>query len=118
MIKKKHLCEVKFCKKSKTGTDRLCPKHRKQKQRAEDPEAYFFNALKNNAKRRKKYFDITLAQFRDFCKRTNYINLKGKNADSASIDRIKIEEGYTISNIQILSLSDNTKKMHEEDYPF
>jgi len=80
--------------------------------------AYTYNFWKQNAKRRKKFFDVTLEQFREFCERTNYISLKGREADCASIDRDLIELGYTISNLQILTVSQNSIKRHEEDYPF
>jgi hypothetical protein len=43
---------------------------------------------------------------------------KGKNADSLSIDRINVNKGYSVDNIQILSLSNNTKKRNECEYPF
>lgn len=118
-IKRPHLCQAPYCRKNKPVKDIFCPKHRKRLQREQDPEAYFYNALKCNAKRREKYFDITLEEFRIFCKETEYIKNKGKNADSASIDRIDADKGYTISNLQILSLGDNTRKMHTDKYlPF
>lgn len=33
--------------------------------------------LKSNAKRRGKYFDLTLAQFKQFCVKTKYMKKKG-----------------------------------------
>ena len=74
------------------------------------PETYFFNILRGNAKRRGKEFNLTLEEFRKFCKETNYLEFKGKTASSASIDRIRAWEGYHKDNIQILTLSDNVKK--------
>jgi len=74
--------------------------------------------LKSNAKRRGKFFDLTLEQFKTFCIDTGYMAGKGKKATSLSIDRIDVEKGYTIDNLQILTLTANTVKRHEEDYPF
>ena len=78
-----------------------------------------------NAKRRGKDFRLTLAEFELFCEQTNYLVLKGKTAKSASIDRIDHTRGYFIDNIQVLSLSDNSKKQHtdksvnqDDDCPF
>lgn len=111
-------CKTKYCRNKRAGSGLSCSKCLKRNHKAKDPEAYFYNLLKSNAKRRKKYFDLTLQQFRDFCKETNYIELKGKTAKSASIDRKIMDRGYTFGNLQILSLSANTTKRNEEEYPF
>ncbi len=78
------------------------------------PETYFFNNLRCNAKRRGHQFTLTLQEFKQFCKKTNYLKLKGKTKNSASIDRIRSWEGYNINNIQILTLSENTIKRNKE----
>jgi hypothetical protein len=129
IIENKHpkICCAYRCKNNKVNTDRFCSKHRKRWQKETNPESYFFNLLKSNAKRRQKDFQLTLEEFKQFCLETNYLELKGKTAKSASIDRIRSHEGYHINNIQVLSLSNNSKKMHddkknnqpdEEDCPF
>jgi hypothetical protein len=76
-----------------------------------------YNTLRYNAKRRGKAFDLTFEQFKEFCRKTNYINKKGKTASSYSIDRIRPAEGYTVDNIQVLTLAANSLKKYT-DYPF
>lgn len=71
---------------------------------------YAYYTLKGNAKRRNKFFDLTFDQFKQFCEENDYLQGKGKTAESKSIDRINNEIGYTITNLQILSLRDNTRK--------
>lgn len=118
MAKKKHLCQTVRCGNNKASKDKFCAKHRKRLQKEKNPVAYTFNLLKSNAKKRKKFFDLTLEQFKGFCEETGYMDLKGKTAESASIDRVVNTEGYTLSNLRLLTLSANTKKRNEEDYPF
>ncbi|OAB79731.1 hypothetical protein ULVI_03020 [Cochleicola gelatinilyticus] len=71
--------------------------------------------MKHNAKTRGKSFSITLDEFRQLCKETGYIITKGFRGRAASIDRIDNSKGYSIDNIQIMSLRANVKKYHEVD---
>jgi len=114
------LCKAYRCTSAKCGTDKFCSKHRKRVLRETNPTSYFYNLLKSNARRRKKEFTLTLEQFADFCQRTDYLALKGKKGKSASIDRIRPNEGYHAGNIQVLTLSENSKKLHQDkkDCPF
>lgn len=50
--------------------------------------------------------------FKKFCVGTGYAELKGKTASSLSIDRVDETRGYEPGNIQILTLSDNSRKAH------
>jgi hypothetical protein len=99
----------------KNGTDRFCGKHRHRFTKHNNIVAYTFNALKSNAKRRGKEFTLTRTQFKKFCLKTDYIKLKGRRPNSASIDRIDSSKGYSLDNIQILSLSINSSKGNRDD---
>jgi len=79
------------------------------------PEEYFYNVLRSNAKRRGKEFTLTIEEFKQFCKDTNYLNLKGKNGNDFSIDRKESWLGYSHDNIQLKTLSDNVKKQREQE---
>lgn len=78
--------------------------------RKNNPVRYAFNNLKGSAKRRGKYFDLTLQQFIRFCVKYQYIKKKGKTIDSFTVDCIEADKGYTYSNIQSLRLQDNARK--------
>jgi len=93
----------------------LCHKHYARKLKGRDPVYDRYNNFKTNALKRGKEFQITLKQFRDFCKETGYILTKGKRGQNATIDRIDNTLGYTIDNIQILTLRANVKKYHHYD---
>jgi hypothetical protein len=103
---------------------RICGKCRSRKYRAKYPLKAWYDTLKMNARRRGKEFTLTQEQFSEFCKRTGYDEHKGKTADSLSVDRIKSHLGYTIDNIQAITLRENTAKHFddsvkpEENCPF
>lgn len=117
-MKRSHLCKIKYCRGSRSPRDPLCGKHRHRLNKEKNPISYTFNLLKSNAKRRGKFFDLTLEQFTKFVTDSGYMAGKGKKANSLSIDRIKVELGYTLDNLQILTLSANSTKRNNEDYPF
>lgn len=124
--KNKNLCVAYRCPKNKTEKDRFCAKHSKKYQKYKNPYKYTFHQKKYRAKERGISWDLTLEEFIEFCEETNYMELKGKTGESASIDRKDPKIGYTRENVQILSLANNSKKMHEdnrvdevtEDLPF
>jgi len=117
MLTKINKCSTPYCRNTAVPGRTICHKCRSRKYKKQHPDVYFFNALRNNARRRNKLFTLTLDQFRDFCNRTGYLDKKGKNGYDMSIDRKISSKGYTADNIQVLSLSDNTKKEHS-DTPF
>lgn len=117
--KKAGKCKAYRCPDDSTKKDRFCAKHSKRFQKEKNEASYVYHLLKSNAGRRDKEFSLTLDEFKLFCKETNYLNLRGKKAGSASIDRINPLKGYTYDNIQIMSLADNSAKMHRDnEVPF
>ena len=107
-MQKKLVSTIKKCKvcnkKIKKGT--LCSTC----QRKKNPVKYAYQTLKDNAKRRKKEFDISFEEFQEFCIKTRYIAKKGIYKDSLHIDRVSEQGGYTRKNIQVLTNSNNVKK--------
>ena len=71
---------------------------------------YCYSTLKANAKRRGKEFTISFSEFKEFCYKTDYLRGKGKRQDSYSIDRIDNDRGYTLENIRVLSIAENSRK--------
>ena len=93
---------------------KLCPSCHSKKMRKKNPVRYAYDTLKSNSKRRGKEFTLTFEEFSQFCHATDYIQGKGVTKDSYSIDRIDNSRGYTIDNIQILTVSENRKKGRKE----
>jgi len=96
----------------------ICHKCRSRLFKKHHPESYFFNLLRVNARRRGKEFLLTIQEFRKFCADTGYLDKKGKNGSSLSIDRINVNKPYSLENIQALTLSENSSKRNHVDYPF
>lgn len=113
------LCQAHGCGNKRTERDNLCPKHRHRYNKENNPENYTYHLLKANARRRGHSCSLTLEEFKEFCKDTGYMDLKGRRPLSASIDRIDPNKGYEKGNIQIMSLRDNAVKQHtDKDCPF
>lgn len=76
------------------------------------PAAYAYQNLKSNAKRRGVPFNISLEEFRAFCKATGYLNKAGRKRRNWTIDRIDREDprGYHLENIQVLTNAQNHRK--------
>lgn len=69
-----------------------------------------YNNLKCNAKRRGKEFDLSFEDFEKLAIECDYLKGKGRKTSSYSIDRIDNTKGYTIDNIQVTTLGENSRK--------
>ena len=103
-------CITKYCRGKREKDHLKCSKCRSREFAQKHPEKYFFNALRNNANRRGKEFKLTLHEFIRFCNETDYLDKKGKDRDSLTIDRIDNDKGYEYSNLQALTLAANSVK--------
>lgn len=66
--------------------------------------------MRQNARYRKKGFNLTIDEFRIFCEKTDYLQLKGRGGGNITIDRKDNRKGYSFDNIQVLTLSQNSRK--------
>lgn len=106
-----NICVARGCMKSSPQGTRFCFKHKREWQKINNPLRYWFDVLRQNAKRRSKNFELTIDDFKDFCNETDYIALKGrKNAGNYTIDRRNDKLGYIKGNIYILTLGQNSRK--------
>ncbi len=112
----KGLCVEAFCRTSRVKHRHRCSNCEKRKYANENPEKYCFQVLRQNARYRRKFFDLTFEQFLGFLVKTNYLELRGRCACNLSIDRRINEIGYTISNIRAITVRDNSLKRHFVDY--
>lgn len=74
------------------------------------PLKYAFWDLRTNSKRRGVPFHLTLEQFRSFCEKFEYMTKRGRTKQCYSIDRERLNEGYHINNIKMISVPDNSRK--------
>lgn len=84
--------------------------------RKKNPMHAAYLDLKSNAKRRGHSFSITFDEFKQFCKKTSYMDVKGIYKDSYHIDRIDENKGYHMDNVQLLTNSQNVRKFFDHYY--
>ena len=110
-------CEVSYCRNLKARKSdgyylTVCWKCRARWLKENHPATYVMNAMRNRARARRVPWKITLAQFKDWCAATGYLEKRGHGKGLATIDRINADLGYTIDNIQILEFLENCTKGH------
>lgn len=115
-MKKVRLCAIKGCKKDKETGREVCGMHHMRQVRAKNPVRASYTALKANALRRGHSFSLTIEEFTQFCYETNYIAGKGRTKQSFSIDRKDPTKGYHLYNIQVMTVSENSKKSNRLVY--
>lgn len=103
-------CKTPHCLNDSTQGRKNCNKCRKRKDRLNNPIRCVYDARKCRASERGIEFTITLKYFTNWCIENNYINLRGRNAEDMTIDRIKNELGYVEGNLQMISNRANAKK--------
>jgi hypothetical protein len=106
----RHLCPTPRCRNKKAPSSNYCHACKKRQYRARNRMRDSWQHLKDNSKRRGIFFDLTFEEFAHFCYETDYLYGVGKKKTSFSVDRIIEEIGYTAGNLQVLTLSNNSKK--------
>jgi hypothetical protein len=92
----------------------ICGTCKNRLYRQRNPLRASYIVHKSNAKYREISCTLTLEDWKEFCDRTNYLNLRGKEVGCFVIDRIRHWEGYHKNNIQILSVQANAAKSVRE----
>ena len=78
--------------------------------RAAHPARAAYDTLRTHARQRGKVFALTLAQFLAFAEQTGYVEGKGIEPHSLSVDRTDPTRGYEPGNLGCLTLADNSAK--------
>jgi hypothetical protein len=116
--KPREVCIVKGCQKTvKAAPGRvksICPAHDQALWRKTHPITAQYARLKAEAKKRKKPFDITPAEWAELCRLTRYhegtASLVGSVANGLTIDRIRHTGGYTLDNVRVIVNHLNSQK--------
>ena len=116
-------CLNSFCHNKINGKrgGKYCGTCRKRISRLKDPVKYSYDNKKYRCRNRKTKqfpdgipFTISLAFWRLWCFKVNYIKGAGRTVDCYDCDRIREDEGYHEDNIQKLRKDKNIKKYHKE----
>lgn len=103
-------CRTKYCRNESLKKRRICAKCKSRRYKKQHPMRYFYNASRNNARRRGHEFDMTFEEYKQLWK-----DHGKKPGNGWHIDRIDVRKGYTYDNCQILSGFLNVMKWFEED---
>lgn len=98
----------------KETRDPRCHTCRSRITRLKNPARYSFRNLKNRAKQRGIAFELTFDEFAAFCNETDYLEKKGREPHSYTIDRIKTHLPYCYSNLRILTHAQNSSHKYED----
>lgn len=115
--KRRGLCAVYRCRRPRADRRVVCNTCKCRLFRLKRPDYYAWVCLEASARKRGIGFEITFEQFQEFCVRTDYLQTKGKHPDSSSINRKKHWLPYTIDNIEIMSIHDNTSRRFDPPAP-
>jgi hypothetical protein len=74
---------------------------------------YAFANIKRSADKRHIPFDLSFDDFKIFCEKTGYLESKGKESESLTIDRIDSNIGYQLDNIRAITWEQNCSKKLE-----
>ena len=114
MSKPKGICVKPRCGRRAARKKRgLCHTCYSREWRAANPLKHSYNNLRNHARERGKFFDLSFDDFCAFAVRLDYLGKSGTAADAFHIDRIDETKGYTPGNLQLLPNRENVKKYQE-----
>ena len=85
-----------------------CWKCRARMLKERRPWTYVLNMLRHSARKRKLPFTLTVAEFKEFCAKTGYLEHRGSQPHDLTIDRIDWNEGYHIWNLRVLTHEENS----------
>lgn len=102
------------CRRKGDADHHRCPVCRSRLYRLKNPERYAYGNLRSSARKRHIPFELTFEEFVGFCSSTEYIEKRGKNPDSLTIDREKRSLPYQKGNLRIMTYQENVTHVHEE----
>lgn len=101
------------CGKESAKNRRECNKCKSANWRKKNPILAIWFEIKRSAKRRNLDFNLEYNWFSDFVNNSPLLEIRGRSAESYSIDRKENDKGYIMGNLQVISKSENSKKYHE-----
>lgn len=110
-------CIVLFCSKKRTGRKCYCSTHARRRDKVKYPETTYYQRLKSGVIRRGIIFEITLEEFKEWCKEVDFIGAKNSAERRYwSVDRKINELGYVKGNLQLMPTNENAEKAWDEDF--
>lgn len=104
---KRGICKHWGCSRPARVKGHDCPTCNSRKYRLRNPERYAFANVRASARKRRIPFNLTFEQFRSFCRETKYLEQRGRELESLTIDRIDPDLPYQVGNIRALTWREN-----------
>lgn len=101
------LCWHWCCKRVARAGRSDCETCNARKKRLSNEDRYAYSNLRASARKRGIGFELSFEDFQEFVATTGYIERRGKEPDSLSIDRIRNWEPYRLGNLRVLSYALN-----------
>lgn len=119
------LCITPFCMKKHRPGRSFCHSCIEWRKQDSDPIKFKYEQWQHNCRKRKKVNTVTLEEFREFVKDTNYMRKCGRGAKKFTISRKKEcddncprewcqAHGYHYHNIESITLKENIYKYHRQ----
>ena len=96
-------------------TGPLCNSCRSKVNRERNPLTTQFTNLKGSAKKRGKEFTLTLDEFEELVRESDYYRFSGLHMDQLTIDRIDPSGPYSKENTRVLTNRDNSGHKREDE---
>lgn len=77
-------------------------------------DRYAYSNLRASARKRGIGFHLSFEDFAEFCATTGYLEQRGKEPHSLSIDRRFTDRPYELGNLRIMTYEANISHRHEE----
>lgn len=107
-------CVMHGCRRvAETGKSR-CHTCQSRIKRIRNPLDYAYRNLKASAVKRGIGFELTLEEFAEFCEKHGYLEKRGKQPESLTIDRRDTKGPYSKGNIRPMTYHDNVSHKFEE----
>lgn len=107
------LCRHHGCRNYARAGRADCDTCKARKRRLKNPQRYAFEQVRESARKRSIGFELTFEEFVQFDQATGYVEAKGRERDSLTIDRIDSSKPYRVDNIRALTWADNCAKKLE-----
>jgi hypothetical protein len=108
---KKRKCATKFCRKGAAPSRSFCHSCIIKARKEKDPIFYHYGVFRRNARRRGKEFSLSFEEYKEFVTK-HKVFVEGVKNSNMTIDRIDQDLGYFIGNIQVLTVSENSRKRY------
>lgn len=110
--KSRNKCRTPRCRNKVPQGRSICHTCDSRNKRARNPTRAVYEALRFNARRRGKEFSLTFEYFKEWAVQERLLKPDGTRYPNKTVDRKQQHLGYVEGNLQVLTLSENSRKRY------